>query len=167
MSVLTEIQEWYASNCDGEWEPEYGLEIGTMDNPGWSVTIDLYETNLEGKEFQRIKNHQSEESWIECWVEENKFRSFGDPGRLEEILRSFLDWAKSENEEWLKPPPPLSEEEQQKLEDDDFWDSLGEEIGPEICKHEECERKRIQYSVMCRRHHFEMVKKRPEPQHAS
>jgi immunity protein 53 of polymorphic toxin system len=167
MSVLTDIERWFESNCDGEWEEEHGLEIGTMCNPGWSVTIDLDETNLEGKEFQRIKNYQSEESWIECWVEANKFRSFGDPDKLEEILHTFVDWAKSQNEEWLKPPPPLSEEEQQKLEDDNFWISLGEEVGPEICKHEDCARKRIQYSVMCRQHHFEMVKRRPVPQRAS
>jgi hypothetical protein len=164
MSVLTEIEQWYASNCDGEWEEECGLKIETLDNPGWSVRIDLDETNLEGKQFQRIEKHQSEESWIECWVEENKFRGFADPARLAEILHIFISWAKSQNEEWLKPPPPLSEEEHQKLEDDNFWNSLGQEIGPEICQHEECARKRIQYSVMCRRHHFEMVKRRPLPQ---
>jgi hypothetical protein len=90
MSILADIQKWYTSNCDGEWEEEYGLEIGTLDNPGWSVAVDLDDTNLEGKEFQPIKSYQSEESWIECWVEENKFRGFGDPARLEEILGIFL-----------------------------------------------------------------------------
>ena len=167
MSVLADIQKWYASNCDGEWEHEFGLTVETMDNPGWSVTIDLDDTNLEGKEFQPIKNLQSEETWIDCQVEDNKFRGFGDPSRFEEILSIFLDWAKSQNEDWLEPPPPLSEEEQQRLEDNNFWGALGDEIGPEICKHEGCSRKRIQYSVMCRQHHFEMVKKRPVPDRAS
>jgi hypothetical protein len=87
MSALADLEKWYASNCDGEWEPEYGVGIETLDNPGWSVTIDLDETNLEGKEFQRIDDHQTEDSWIECWVEENKFRSFGDPGKLEEMQK--------------------------------------------------------------------------------
>jgi len=167
MSILNEIQEWYASNCDGEWEHSYGLSIGTLDNPGWSVTIDLEDTNLEDKEFQRIDKHLSEESWIECWVAENKFRSFGDPSRLEEIFAIFVNWAKNQNDDWLKPPAPLSDEEEQKVDDEIFWNSLGEEVGPEICKHEECNRKRIQLSVMCRRHHFEMVKKRLVPQGAS
>ena len=166
MSILSELQEWYRSNCDGEWEHQYGVDIETMDNPGWSVTIDLEDTNLEGKEFERIENHVSEESWIECWVEEKKFHSFGDPGRLEEIFRIFVTWAKSQNEDWLKPPPPLSEEELQKLEDQIFWDSLGEEKGPGTCKHAGCDRKRIPLSVMCRRHHFEMVKKRSIPPNA-
>jgi hypothetical protein len=163
MSSLEELQKWYASNCDGVWEEDFGITIKSMSDPGWSVTVDLDETNLEGKEFQRVENHWSEDSWIECRVEDNKFRGFGDPGKLEAILKIFIDWAKSQNEDWLKPPPPLSEEEQQKLEDGGFWSSLGEEIGPEICKHEGCDHKRIQYSVMCRQHHFEMVKRRPVP----
>jgi hypothetical protein len=167
MNVIADIQKWYASNCDGEWEREYGLKIGTMANPGWSVTIDLEDTNLEGKEFQPVRNHQSEESRVECRVEENRFRGFGDPYRLEEILRIFLNWAMLQTEDWLKPPPTLSEEEQERLEDNSFWDSPGEELGPEICKHEGCYRKRIRYSVMCREHHFEMVRKRPAPQRAS
>ena len=122
---------------------------------------------MEGKKFQRIKKHQQEESWIECWVEEGKFRSFGDPSRLEEILSIFVDWAKSQNDDWLTRPAPLTDEEQQTVDDQIFWNSLGEEVGPELCKHEECDRKRIQLSVMCRGHHFEMVMKRPVPGRAS
>ena len=90
MSVIAEIQKWYASNCDGEWEHEFGLEIETMDNPGWSVTINLDYTNLEGKEFQPVKHLESEESWVECQVEDNRFRGSGDPGRLEEILKHLF-----------------------------------------------------------------------------
>ena len=167
MSVLREIQEWYSSNCDGEWEHMFGLSIETLDNPGWSVTIDLQGTNLAGKEFQEIKKHHTEESWIECRVDDGKFRSFGDASRLEEIFSIFVDWAKSQNDDWLAPPPPLSDEEQQRVDDQIFWNSLGEEVGPELCKHEECNRKRIHLSVMCRDHHFEMVTKRPLPERAS
>lgn len=92
MSRLAEIAQWYISNCDGEWEHQYGLKIGTLDNPGWSVVINLDETNLNGKAFQRIEDHQSPDSWIVCWVEANTFHGVGDPARLEEILGIFLDW---------------------------------------------------------------------------
>lgn len=163
MNVLSEVQKWYASNCDGEWEEECGVKIDTMDNPGWSVLIDLGETNLEGKEFQRVENHPSEESWIECRVEADKFLGFGDPGRLEEILGIFIDWAKMQNEDWLKPPAPLSEENRLKLEDKHFFASLGDEVESEKCQHEDCTRNRIRNSVLCRQHHFEMVIKRPAP----
>ena len=163
MSVLDDLQKWYASNCNGEWQEEYGVEIGTLDNPGWSVTIDLNDTNLEGKEFQPIENHLSEESWVECRVEENKFRGYGDPSKLEEILKVFIDWAKSQNDDWLQPPPPMSDEERQKYEDEQLFASLVGEVESELCRHEGCSRNRIRNSVMCREHHFEMVTKRPAP----
>ena len=95
MSILADIQNWYASNCDGDWEHQFGVVIETLDNPGWRVTIDLDDTNLEGKEFQPIEDHQSEESWVDCRVEDNKFLGACDPDRLEEILSVFLGWAKS------------------------------------------------------------------------
>jgi hypothetical protein len=92
MNTLEELQKWYASNCDGEWEEECGVTIETLDNPGWSVTIDLFETNLEGKEFSHLKDDVSGDSWIECRVEDNKFIGFGDPERLEQILKVFIEW---------------------------------------------------------------------------
>ncbi|PSF30036.1 rhodanese-related sulfurtransferase [Aphanothece hegewaldii CCALA 016] len=93
MSILADIQKWYASNCDGEWEHGFGITINTLDNPGWSVTINLKDTNLEGKNFEPFQNEASEERWIYCSVEENKFRGAGDETKLEEILKVFLDWA--------------------------------------------------------------------------
>lgn len=157
INIIAEVQKWYASNCDGEWEEDYGIKIETMDNPGWSVSIDLYDTNLEDKKFDEINKHDSEKLWIDCRVEDNIFKGFCDPSKLKEILTIFINWAKSQNEDWLRPPPPLSEEAQKRLENDNFWKALGEEIGPELCKHPRCTNKRIRYSVMCRDHHFEMV----------
>jgi hypothetical protein len=162
MDALLDLQKWYASNCNGEWEEEYGVKIDTLDNPGWSVTIDLYETSLEGKQFSPYKNQISDTSWIECKIEENRFKGLGDPSKLEQILKVFIEWAKSQSEDWLQPPPPLSQEEQRKIEDEGFWKTLGEEIGPELCRHPGCSKKRIKYSVMCRQHHFEMVSKKPK-----
>jgi hypothetical protein len=167
MSVLAEIQKWYASNCDGEWEEDYGVKIETMSNPGWLVVIDLEETNLEGKEFAPIQEEPSEESWVDCRVEESKYRGMGDDARLEEILRIFIDWAKAQNEDWLKPPEPMSDEERQEFEDEQFFASLGDEVESERCGHEGCARDRIRNSVMCREHHFEMVTGRPVPGRAS
>ena len=167
MSVLAEIQKWYASNCDGEWEEEHGVRIDTLGNPGWSVTVDLFETNLEGKELPPIRSHESEESWAECRVEDKQFRGFGDPSSLEEILRIFIDWAKSQNEDWLKPPNPMADEERQRYENEMLFASLDDEVEGERCRQEGCEQNRIRHSVMCREHHFEMVTGRSVPQRAS
>lgn len=46
MNVLQEIQSWYISNCNGDWEHSFGVSIDTLDNPGWSVRIDLADTGL-------------------------------------------------------------------------------------------------------------------------
>ena len=41
----------------------------------------------------------------------------------------------------------------------DPW--AGPETGQENCAHEACVKKRVSGSVMCRLHHFEMIRKRP------
>jgi hypothetical protein len=163
MSVWAEIQKWYASNCDGQWEEEYGVKIETLDNPGWSVSVDLFETNLEGVEFSSFKKDDSEESWIDCRVEEKQFRGFGDSNRLEEIIKVFLDWAKSQNQDWLKPPPPMTDEEHQTYSDEKLFLSLDDEVTGETCRRAGCRENRIRYSVLCRAHHFEMVTGRNAP----
>jgi hypothetical protein len=47
-NILDWIQEWLAQNCDGDWEHAQNFIITTIDNPGWSVTI-----NLVGTKFRR------------------------------------------------------------------------------------------------------------------
>lgn len=58
MSVLGDLQNFYA-NCNGDWHL-YGVRINTLDNPGWSVKIDLEETNLDGKHYQTVESELSE-----------------------------------------------------------------------------------------------------------
>ncbi len=158
-ALLNDLQTWYAAHCDDEWEHAFGIRISTLDNPGWSVQIGLRDTRLENKPFAQIERDETEDSWLVCKVEEKRFVGCGDPSRLEEILGIFLTWAKSEPD-WLTPP---SEKEMAARRDREFWATLGEEIGPERCAEPGCERKRIQYSVLCRRHHFETIRHRPAP----
>lgn len=93
MNVLAELHLWYESQCNEDWEHQCGVSIETLDNPGWSVTIDLEDTELEGKPFQTIEDLEPEREWIRCWVEKLKFKGVGGPRKLEEILRIFLEWA--------------------------------------------------------------------------
>jgi hypothetical protein len=44
-----------------------------------------------------------------------------------------------------------------------FFISLFPEEGPSICAHEGCTRKTVYNSVMCAKHHYEMIKKKPCP----
>lgn len=49
MDMTEWLIDWYRSECNGDWEHAYGIQIDTIDNPGWSLKIDLLETSLEGK----------------------------------------------------------------------------------------------------------------------
>lgn len=95
MDTLSELQEWYSSHCDGDWEHQNGICIDTLDNPGWRLTVDLTETDLENKPFQDVINSESESGWVHCKVEDKKFQGYGGPYKLEEVIQVFLRWAKS------------------------------------------------------------------------
>jgi len=101
MSSLQELQEWYLSQCNEDWEHTYGVSIETLDNPGWSLEVELTDTYLEAKEFNEqsygVGNEaeSSGENWIICKVKDNKFIGYGGPRKLEEIINVFLWWAKS------------------------------------------------------------------------
>lgn len=50
-SAFEWVQKWYADNVDGDWEHLNGVEIATLDNPGWSLGIDIAETELSDRAF--------------------------------------------------------------------------------------------------------------------
>ena len=94
MNTLQDLQQWYWAHCDGNWEHGYGVEIVTIDNPGWKVTIDLTDTELSSRSFTEVKRLEHETDWIRCRVRDEKFEGSGGPFMLEEILKVFLTWAK-------------------------------------------------------------------------
>lgn len=91
---LEELQRWYASQCDGDWEHTYGVRIETLDNPGWHVMIDLADTELDGRPFRDIDAVESERAWLACTVEAGTFHGRGGAPMLGRLLRIFLDWAR-------------------------------------------------------------------------
>ena len=90
--VLAEFQSWYASNCDGDWEHSWGVKIGTLDNPGWMVDLNLEETVLEDREFREVKVEMTERDWYVCRVKDNVFQGRGGAENLGDILRLFVEW---------------------------------------------------------------------------
>ncbi|MBA2941972.1 immunity 53 family protein [Paenibacillus sp. CGMCC 1.16610] len=92
MNLIEWLEDWYLSQCDGDWEHCYGLKIETLDNPGWSVKINLQETTLENKSFESLVNERTEHDWIHCRLKEGYFEGFGGPKNLGEILLIFKDW---------------------------------------------------------------------------
>lgn len=100
MNTFEELQKWYLSQCDDNWEHDYGVTINNIDNPGWQIQIDLIDTDCEGKTFIEYSYGVEDEAdtsgnnWLICKVQENTFNAYGGPEKLEEMIRVFLNWAK-------------------------------------------------------------------------
>jgi hypothetical protein len=93
--VLGELQRWYLDQCDGEWEHAYGLTIDTLDNPGWSLRVDLADTPLSDREYERAEAHRTEDDWVVSWRADRCWRAACGPLNLAEAVAAFVDWARS------------------------------------------------------------------------
>jgi|ERR1700722_1469659 len=92
------LLEWYYKQCDGDWEHGNGVKIGNIDNPGWYLKISLDETEIQDRNFQKVRVNRSENDWVHCSVEENVFKGFGGPFNLPEMLQIFREWAEGSQE---------------------------------------------------------------------
>ncbi|MDC2889329.1 immunity 53 family protein [Psychrosphaera algicola] len=93
MNRLSDLMLWYSNNCNDDWEHSYGVKIDTIDNPGWSLQVDLNGTVLERAPFSDIEIERTEHDWIHCSKNNNQFIAVGGAKNLEEMLSIFLDWA--------------------------------------------------------------------------
>lgn len=89
MEILKWIEQWYLSHCDGDWEHQYGVEITTIDNPGWSIKIDLAETDLEHLDIEYSMVENGEDNWYGYSVKKSMFKAAGDPNKLQFLLELF------------------------------------------------------------------------------
>jgi hypothetical protein len=89
---LSFLQTWYASCCDGDWEHGYGVRISTLDNPGWSVKINLAETPLDGTRLDRLITERTDDDWVHAWSDGTHFEGACGPLNLDEVLKAFQDF---------------------------------------------------------------------------
>lgn len=89
MDIVKWIENWYLSQCDGDWEHSYGVEITTLDNPGWCVKINLDGTELEGLEVEYVLIEKSDDDWYGFKIQNKIFEAVGDPTKLEVLLEKF------------------------------------------------------------------------------
>ncbi|MFN9911239.1 MAG: Imm53 family immunity protein, partial [Pirellulaceae bacterium] len=72
MNELEDIEAWYRAQCDGDWEHSWGVKIGTLDNPGWSLEVNLVGTSLEEASFEPLEHcigkdsNPDDEDWYVC-----------------------------------------------------------------------------------------------------
>jgi hypothetical protein len=91
--ALQALQRWYLTQCNGDWEHSNGIKIDTLDNPGWSLCVDLSGTTLSGRPFQPVSRLDHPSEWLDCKRTETQFQGFGGPLMLPELIHVFLPWA--------------------------------------------------------------------------
>lgn len=90
---LAWLQNWYGQCCEGQKEAKCSIKIVTIDNPGWFVTVNLADTNLENKKMEEVAHDFSEYDWLICWVRDKKFEAHGGAANLDTMLSIFKLWA--------------------------------------------------------------------------
>lgn len=98
------LSRWYLSQCDNDWEHSYGVKIDNLDNPGWSLKIDLTDTEMQGRAFERIEHGepsgdleewQRTGSWWVARVEGDAFEVACGPLDLSAAVGVFRRWVEA------------------------------------------------------------------------
>jgi immunity protein 53 of polymorphic toxin system len=93
IDLLKRLQHWYGAHCDGSWEHRYGVSIDTLDNPGWSLVVDLTDTELADRVFDEVRVERGGDGWYRCKVFDRVFEGSCGPMGLNELIGVFLNWA--------------------------------------------------------------------------
>lgn len=57
------LERWYSDQCDDDWEHQYGIKPETLDNPGWALSADLTDTNLQDQRIPWRCTDRSASDW--------------------------------------------------------------------------------------------------------
>lgn len=91
--ALERLQTWYNSNCDGDWEHQYGFSLETVDNPGWYITVDLDDTHQENQAFAAIDTEDDGQlGWINLKKDGTKLQGACGPAQLGAMLDIVTGW---------------------------------------------------------------------------
>lgn len=91
--MINWLENWLINHFDEFNESEEWIQIDTLDNPGWTVSIDTVGTELCNKPFMEVDKDAGDADWIICRTIDNKFEGFGDPQKLGNILKIFQEWS--------------------------------------------------------------------------
>ncbi len=87
MNVVEAIQAWVKAHSAA-------VRIETLqDAPGWSVSIALAGTPLEGMEMSPYREGGGARDWLAYRIRDGQFEGRGDPTKLHAILFAFFDLA--------------------------------------------------------------------------
>lgn len=89
MNAIKWLEDWFKSNCDGDWEHENLINIQSTSNPGWSIEIDLNYTLLESLDIDCPLIEKSEEDWYFYTLKNGVFSAAGDTTKLLFLIEIF------------------------------------------------------------------------------
>jgi hypothetical protein len=87
--ALVWLQAWYAGHCDGDWEHDIGIRIGTLDNPGWTLSVNLVGTELDGIPYERTEIERGDHDWLTTRVADGSFQAACGPLNLGEAIHTL------------------------------------------------------------------------------
>lgn len=88
------FQNWFAAECDGFWEYEERVKPCNLSNPGWTLTINLRASPLEGKVMTPI-DVGNDEDWLQVTSDGNNFRAAGNEFNLIRMFAEFRRFVSS------------------------------------------------------------------------
>jgi hypothetical protein len=85
------LQEFLVLRANDEWEHTYGVDIKSIDNPGWRVKIDFKQSGKTYQPFERTEIERSDSDWVHYWIDEEtaSFHGAGGSRNLVEIFDAF------------------------------------------------------------------------------
>lgn len=90
--LFTRLDAWYAEQCDGEWEHEFGIKIQTLDNPGWLIQVDLSGTGSEGATLPANLDEDESGTWVHSSADGTELRVACSPRAMEKAMRVVLEF---------------------------------------------------------------------------
>ncbi|MGL1935698.1 MAG: immunity 53 family protein [Fibrobacterales bacterium] len=92
INIIERLQEWYRSNCNGDWEHSFGVSIDTLDNPGWIIKFDLQDTSLQAAIVnQSNENPNNPLDWYFIKTDNSVLEIMCGPSNLDQVLNIFFD----------------------------------------------------------------------------
>ena len=90
--MLEWLEKWYKSQCNNEWEHNFGIKIETIDNPGWTLSIDLEDTehNLNMVNWSQFGDF--DKRWVGFKIEKNVYYASSDPENLNTLIYIFKEF---------------------------------------------------------------------------
>ncbi len=86
------LLKWLETQYKGSWQGQRMVDMGTLDNPGWILKINIDQTTLQNQPFLKLKIDRTEHNWIACFVRDGGFMGAGGLYNLPEIIQIFRNW---------------------------------------------------------------------------